>query len=84
MVFSESPTGIDPDPTPNPQDRRKANRRTENRRQYHFYQEQSRRLQALLELGRMITLDLKLEPLLTQIAQKAAEIIKADPCSVFL
>ena len=32
----------------------------------------------------MITLDLKLEPLLTQIAQKAAEIIKADRCSVFL
>ena len=84
MVFSKSPTGIDPDPTPNPQDRRKANRRTEDRRQFHFYQEQSRRLQALLELGRMITLDLKLEPLLTQIAQKAAEIVKADRCSVFL
>jgi signal transduction histidine kinase len=32
----------------------------------------------------MITLDLKLEPLLNQIAQKAAEIVKADRCSVFL
>ena len=84
MVFSESPTGIDPDPTANPQDRRKASRRNEDRRLSHFYQDQSRRLQSLLELGRMITLDLKLEPLLTQIAQKAAEIIQADRCSVFL
>ena len=68
----------------NPQDRRKANRRNEDRRLGHFYQEQSRRLQSLLELGRMITLDLELEPLLTQIAKKAAEIIQADRCSVFL
>jgi len=84
MVFSESPRGIDPDRSPNPQDRRKASRRNEDRRLSHFYQDQSRRLQSLLELGRMITLDLKLEPLLTQIAQKAAEIIQADRCSVFL
>jgi signal transduction histidine kinase len=84
MVFPESPTGIDPDPRANPHDRRRAKRREGDRRLDHFYQEQSRRLQSLLELGRMITLDLKLEPLLTQIAQKAAEIVKADRCSVFL
>ena len=84
MVFSESPAGIDPDSMAHPQDRRKANRRNEDRRPDHFYQEQSRRLQSFLELGRMITLDLELEPLLTQIAQKAAEIIRADRCSVFL
>jgi signal transduction histidine kinase len=84
MVFDESPTGFDPDPKTNPQDRRKANRRIEDRRLVHFYQEQSRRLQSLLELGRSITLDLELEPLLTQIAQKAAEISQADRCSVFL
>jgi signal transduction histidine kinase len=84
MVFSASPTNLDPDPRPNPQDRRKANRREEDRRLSYFYQEQSRRLQSLLELGRMITLDLKLETLLTQIAQKAVEIVKADRCSVFL
>ncbi len=37
-----------------------------------------------MELGRLITLDLNLDTLLTQIAQKAAEIIVADRCSVFL
>jgi signal transduction histidine kinase len=49
-----------------------------------FYREQSRLLQSLLELGRLIALDLGLDSLLFQIAEKAAEVVSADRCSVFL
>ncbi len=84
MVAPDYPTGIYPDPLLNPEDRRKANRREDDWRLDHIYLEQSRKLKSLLELGRLITLDLNLDTLLTQIAQKTAEIIRADRCSVFL
>ena len=46
--------------------------------------EQERKLRALLDLGQIIGLDLKLEEMLLKIAQKAAEVMGADRCSLFL
>ncbi|MBI4765813.1 MAG: GAF domain-containing sensor histidine kinase [Deltaproteobacteria bacterium] len=46
--------------------------------------DQARQLESLLELGRLIARDLGLNDLLFQIAEKAAEAVKADCCSVFL
>jgi signal transduction histidine kinase len=43
-----------------------------------------RKLQSLLELGRLFGLDLRLGEILRQIAQKAAQVMGADLCSVFL
>jgi signal transduction histidine kinase len=38
----------------------------------------------LQELGQLITLDLELDLLLLQLAEKAAEVVQADRCSIFL
>jgi signal transduction histidine kinase len=84
MNFTASPTDVFPDPRTVPGDRRGKPRRAEDQGLKALVQEQSRRLQSLLELGRLINLDLNLNTLLTQIAQKTAEIIKADRSSVFL
>jgi signal transduction histidine kinase len=43
-----------------------------------------RKLQSLLELGHLIGLDLNLDEMLLQIAQKAAEVMDADRCTLFL
>ena len=46
--------------------------------------EHERKLQALLDLGQIIGLDLKIEEMLLKIAHKAAEVMGADRCSLFL
>jgi len=43
-----------------------------------------RKLHSLLELGRLIGLDLKLDEMLVQIAQKACEVMESDRCTLFL
>jgi signal transduction histidine kinase len=46
--------------------------------------EQGRKVRSLLELGQLIGLDLQIDTLLQQIAQKAAEVMDADRCTIFL
>ena len=65
-------------------ERRKAARRLEDRLREEAHQESARKLRSLLELGQMIGLDLQLNEMLLQIAQKACEVMEADRCSVFL
>lgn len=65
-------------------DRRKAVRRQEDRLGEEAHQERDRKLHSLLELGQTIGLDLQLNEMLSQIAQKACEVMEADRCSVFL
>lgn len=43
-----------------------------------------RKLHSLLELGRLIGLDLNLDEMLVQIAQKACEVMESDRCTLFL
>jgi signal transduction histidine kinase len=43
-----------------------------------------RKLHSLLELGRLIGLDLQLDEMLAQIAQKAREVMGSDRCTLFL
>jgi signal transduction histidine kinase len=43
-----------------------------------------RKLHSLLELGRLIGLDLKLDEMLLQIARKACEVMESDRCTLFL
>jgi signal transduction histidine kinase len=43
-----------------------------------------RKLHSLLELGRLIGLDLQLEEMLVQIARKACDVMESDRCSLFL
>jgi signal transduction histidine kinase len=47
-------------------------------------QERIRKLQSLLELGQIIGLDLHIGAILVQIARKAAEVMAADRCTLFL
>ncbi|MEW6184156.1 MAG: GAF domain-containing sensor histidine kinase [Thermodesulfobacteriota bacterium] len=84
MNFTASPADVFPEPRTIPGDRRGNHRRAEDQGLKALVQEQTRRLQSLLELGRLINLDLNLNALLTQIAKKTAEILKADRSSVFL
>jgi signal transduction histidine kinase len=65
-------------------DRRRAVRRGEDRLREEAHQERARKLHSLLELGQIIGLDLQLNEMLSQIAQKACEVMEADRCSVFL
>jgi len=46
--------------------------------------EKDRKLNSLLELGQLIGLDLEINDMLLQIAQKACELVEADRCSLFL
>ncbi len=65
-------------------DRRKSARREEDKAQEQALLERQRKLYSLLELGQLIGLDLQLNEMLLQIAQKAAEVMEADRCSLFL
>lgn len=65
-------------------DLRKSVRRKEDRVLLQTMQERHRKLQSLLELGQIIALDLQLEGMLLQIAQKASEVMEADRCTIFL
>ena len=73
------------------QERRQEDRRNRIRRASGRLQLQAeaqldgiRKLQSLLELGRLFNLDLQLNEILMQIARKAAEVMEADLCSLFL
>ena len=65
-------------------DRRRGARRQEDRLREQVHQEKARKLHSLLELGQIIGLDLQLNEMLLQIAQKACEVMEADRGSVFL
>jgi signal transduction histidine kinase len=65
-------------------DRRQVLRRTEDRVREQALSEGMRKQRSLLELGQLIGLDLKLDEMLMQIAQKACELMGADRCSIFL
>ncbi len=65
-------------------DRRKILRRGEDKSRYHAEEKKARTLHSLLELGRLIGLDLRLNDMLLQISQKACEVMEADRCSIFL
>jgi len=54
-------------------DRRRAARRQEDRLRGQAHQEKARKLHSLLELGQIIGLDLQLNEMLLQIAQKATD-----------
>lgn len=66
------------------EDRRKLVRRASDRVQAEAQLERVRKLDSLLELGQFISFDLKLDEMLVKIAQKAAEVMEADRCSLFL
>ncbi|MDI7261897.1 MAG: GAF domain-containing protein, partial [Thermodesulfobacteriota bacterium] len=59
-------------------------RRTEDKAREEILNLWARKLQSLLELGRIIGQDLQLKEMLLQIAQKACEVMEADRCSLFL
>jgi len=65
-------------------DRRKVIRREEDKAQEQALNERIRKLHSFLELGHLIGLDLKLNEMLLQIAQKACEVMGAERCSLFL
>ena len=65
-------------------ERRTLVRRTEDMTREEILNLRARKLQSLLELGRIIGLDLQLNEMLLQIAQKACEVMEADRCSLFL
>ena len=65
-------------------DRRKVIRRAEDRVREQFLRESNRKLKSLLELGQFIGLDLQIHGMLQKIVQKAAEVMGADRCSIFL
>jgi len=65
-------------------DRRKILRRVNDQRREQLLSDRDHKLQSLLELGQLIGLDLKVDGLLRQIAEKAAEVMGADRCSLFL
>lgn len=66
------------------EDRRKRIRRASGRIEAEARVDTIRKLQALLELGRLFNLDLQLGDILRQLAQKATEVMEADLCSLFL
>jgi signal transduction histidine kinase len=66
------------------EDRRKAIRRGEDQVQQQVMTDRDRKLQSLLELGQLIGLDLQIDGMLVQIAQKAAEVMGAERCSLYL
>jgi signal transduction histidine kinase len=71
-------------PNRSPYDRRKPIRSTAKRAREHSLRETKRKLKSLLELGQIIGLDLDIEGTLLKIAQKAAEVMEAGRCSLFL
>src|SRR5512139_3576212 len=65
-------------------DRRETLRRVDDQHREQLLRDRDRKLRSLLELGQLIGLDLKIDGLLVQIAEKAAEVMGADRCSLFL
>jgi signal transduction histidine kinase/CheY-like chemotaxis protein len=65
-------------------DRRKGLRRSEDREREQAQRDKIRKLESLLDLGQIIGLDLQIQEILLQIALKAAEVLEADRCSLFL
>lgn len=65
-------------------DRRKTLRRAEDRAREQALHDKIRKLHSLLELGHLIGLDLQIDAMLVQIAEKTAEVLEADRCSLFL
>jgi signal transduction histidine kinase len=65
-------------------ERRRTIRRAEDRVHQQALRERDRKLNSLVELGQLIGLDLKIDSMLLQIAQKATEVMNADRCSLFL
>jgi signal transduction histidine kinase len=65
-------------------ERRRTIRRAEDRVHEQALRERDRKLNSLVELGQLIGLDLKIDSMLLQIAQKATEVMNADRCSLFL
>jgi signal transduction histidine kinase len=72
------------DGPPFPKEQRQSFRRAEDRKTLQIQKEQNHKLQSLLELGRIIGLDLQIEAILQQIAKKTAEIMDADRCTIYL
>ena len=64
--------------------RRKIVRRRGDREQECALSERYHKYQSLLELGQIIGLELQLNEMLLQIAQKACEVMEADRCSLFI
>lgn len=65
-------------------ERRAFSRRADDSAVREAWKEQNRKVQSLLQVGHLIGLDLHLDSMLYRIAEKAAEIMDADRCSVFL
>ena len=65
-------------------ERRKTVRRTDDRSQEEVQNTKTRKFRSLLELGRLIGLDLQIDEMLLQISKKACEVMEADRCSIFL
>ncbi len=59
-------------------------RRVQDRDQRDSLERRGRKFDSLLELGRLIGLDLELDEMLLQIAWKACEVMEADRSSLFL
>jgi len=72
-----------------PKERRKGQRRRTVRRREDRTREEDKntktlKLQSLLDLGRLIGLDLQIDEMLLKISQKACEVMEADRCTLFL
>jgi len=84
MSRGKGPNKNAPDQTRHHVERRKTIRRAEDRVREQAQRQRDRKLRSLLELGQLIGFDLNVENMLLQIAQKAAEVMEADRCTLFL
>jgi signal transduction histidine kinase len=84
MTVSPLPPGHNEGPPSGAGERRTASRRRQDRDLQRFQQNYARKLEALQELGQLISLDLEVDLLLLQLAEKTARVVQADRCSVFL
>jgi signal transduction histidine kinase len=65
-------------------ERRKTIRRGDDRVLEEAKNIKAHKLQSLLDLGRLIGLDLQINEMLLQISQKVCEVMEAERCSIFL
>ncbi|NWG04165.1 MAG: GAF domain-containing sensor histidine kinase [Syntrophaceae bacterium] len=65
-------------------ERRRTFRRKEDQLREEVKNKKTLKLHSLLELGRLIGLDLQIDEILLKISQKACEVMEADRCSLFL
>jgi adenylate cyclase len=84
MPVNSSPKKLKPNSRRPEGDRRKLIRRAEDKVREQAFSEKARKLHSLLELGNLIGLNLQLNEMLSQIAQKACEVMDSDRCSLFL